>query len=135
MLFHVTITHGQADCPGRRPAETPDLIGPADRLAALGDELSVTSHSLVWGAACMLWAEAEHVAYALLEAPSLEAVEGYVDALVPPTWERRALPVFMVPTQLETVRQLLAVPVIRREVVVEPSGEPVAEPADEADSA
>ena len=93
MLFHVTITHSQVDCPGRRPAETPDLIGPADRLAALADELSVTSHSLVWGAACMLWAEPEHVAYALLEAPSLEAVEGYIDTLIPPGWQTRALPV------------------------------------------
>ena len=79
MLFHVTITHSQVDCPGRRPAETPDLIGPADRLAALGDELAVTSHSLVWGASCILWAAPEHVAYALLDAPSLDAVERYLD--------------------------------------------------------
>src|SRR5712691_7541393 len=130
MLFHVTITHSQADCPGRRPAETPDLIGPADRLEALGDELSVTSHSLVWGASCILWAAPEHVAYALLEAPSLEAVEGYVDALIPPGWESRAQPVFLVPTQLATVRQLLTLPVIAHEqpAVV------VAEPADEADT-
>jgi len=112
MLFHVTITHSQADCPGRRPAETPDLIGPADRLEALGDELSVTSHSLVWGASCILWAEPEHVAYALLEAPSLEAVERYIGALTPAGWVTRALPVFMMATQLDTVRQLLSVPVM-----------------------
>ena len=134
MLFHVTISHRQADCPGRRPAETPDLIGPAERLEALGDEFSVTSHSLVWGASCILWAEPEHVAYALLEAPSLEAVELYIDALTPAGWETRALPVFTVPGQLDTVRQVLSQPVIPHVqppvVVAEPVAE--AEPAPEA---
>ncbi len=129
MLFHVTITHSQADCPGRRPAETPELIGPADRLEALGDELSVTSHSLVWGASCILWAEPEHVAYALLEAPSLEAIERYIGALTPAGWVTRALPVFMMATQLDTVRQLLSVPVMPR---VQPPG--VAAEADSAET-
>src|SRR6266851_2729217 len=110
MLFHVTITHNQADCPGRRPGETPELISPADRHATLGDELSVTSHSVVWGASCILWAEPEHVAYALLEAASLEAVERYLEALIPAGWAIRALPVFMLPSQLTAVRQLLAAP-------------------------
>ena len=68
MLFHVTLTHSQEDCPGRRPDETPQLTGPAERLEALGNELAVTSHSVVFGASCILWAEPEHVAYALLEA-------------------------------------------------------------------
>ncbi len=131
MLFHVTITHSQADCPGRRPAETPELLGPAERLDALGDELSVASHSLVWGAACILWAEPEHVAYALLDAPSLDAVERYLDALTPAGWATRALAVFTMPAQLETVRQLLSQPVI-------PHVQPpvvIAEPAAEADTA
>jgi hypothetical protein len=132
MLFHVTITHSPADCPGRRPAETPDLIGPADRLEALGAEFSVTSHSLAWGAACILWAAPEHVAYALLEAPSLEAVEGYIGALIPPGWESRAQPVFLLPTQLETVRQILSLPVVPH---VQPPPVVVAEPAAEVDSA
>src|SRR5882762_9067590 len=83
MLFHVTLTHSQEDCPGRRPDDIPELIGPAERLDALGTELSVTPHSVVWGAACILWAEPRHVAYALLEAANLEAVERYVDALTP----------------------------------------------------
>jgi hypothetical protein len=131
MLFHVTITHRQEDCPGRRPAETPDLIGPADRLGALSNELSVKSHSVVWGASCILWAEPEHVAYALLEAPSLEAVERYIGALTPAAWATRALPVFTLPTQLAMVRQLLAVPVIPGAQSVAP----VAEPVDDIDNA
>jgi FHA domain len=111
MLFHVTITHSQEDCPGRRPGETPALISPADRRAELGDELTVTSLSVVWGASCILWAEPEHVAYVLLEAPSIEAVERYLEARTPVGWAKRALPVFMLPSQLAAVRQLLAVPV------------------------
>jgi hypothetical protein len=110
MLFHVTITHSQEDCPGRRPDDIPELIGPADQVAALGEELSVTSHSVVWGAACILWAEPEHVAYALLEAASLHAVERYVEALTPAGWAIRALPVFMLPSQLTAVQQLLGLP-------------------------
>jgi hypothetical protein len=140
MLFHVTITHSQADCPGRRPAETPALIGPADRLEALGDELSVTSHSVVWGAACILWAAPEHVAYVLLEAPSLEAADRYIDALTPAGWATRALPVFTLPAQLEAVRQLLsqpAMPHMQPSVAVAEPAEPAveAEPVKEADSA
>ena len=110
MLFHVTITHSQEDCPGRRPDEIPELFGPAERLEAVGNEHLVTSHSVVWGASCILWAEPEHVAYALLEAASLEAVERYIDALTPPGWARRALPVFTLHSQLAAVRQLLAAP-------------------------
>jgi hypothetical protein len=131
MLFHVTITHSQQDCPGRRPGETPALSGPPDRLEALGAELSVTSHSVVWAASCMLWAEPEHVAYALLEAAGLEAVERYVDALTPAGWATRVLPVFTLPGQVDAVRQLLAAPAI---AVAEPPAA-VTETADERDSA
>jgi len=131
MLFHVTITHRQEDCPGRQPEETPELIGPADRLGALANELSVKSHTVVWGASCILWAEPEHVAYALLEAASLEAVERYVDALTPAEWTTRALPVFTLPTQLAMVRQLLAAPAIP----FAPPPAPVAEPVDDIDNA
>ncbi len=129
MLFHVTITHSQQDCPGRRAAATPDLMSPGR--PDLGDELTVTAHSVVWGAACILWAEPEHVAYALLEAASLEAVERYLEALTPAGWDRRTLPVFMLPGQLEAVRQALASPAM-------PSAQPatsVSEPARDLGSA
>ncbi len=122
MLFHVTVTHRQDDCPGRHPGESPWLIDSADRLEALANELSVTQHSLVWGAACILWAEPEHVAYALLEAANLEAIQHYTSALVPTGWTTRALPVFSLPSQLATVRELLAVPAVPAVPVVEPQG-------------
>jgi hypothetical protein len=131
MLFHVTITHNRDDCPGRRPDEIPELTGPADRLEALGNELSVTAHSVVWGASCILWAEPQHVAYALLEAASLDAVERYIDALTPTGWAKQALPVFMLPSQLAAVRNILATPAIS---VLEPPAA-VIEPVDNRDSA
>jgi hypothetical protein len=130
MLFHVTITHSQQDCPGRRPEETPELIGPADRLEALGSKLSVTAHSVVWGASCILWAEPEHVAYALLEAASLESVEGYINALTPAGWATRVLPVFTLPGQLAAVRQLLAAPA----PFVRPPPAPATEPPNDRDT-
>ncbi len=110
MLFHVTISHSPEDCPGRRPDEPPDLINLEDRCAAPGDAHSVTAHSVVWGASCILWAEPEHVAYALLEAPNLDTVERYLAARIPAGWTMRPLPVFMLPSQLAAVRQVLAAP-------------------------
>ncbi|HLZ31409.1 MAG TPA: FHA domain-containing protein [Chloroflexota bacterium] len=141
MLFHVTLTHSQTDCPGRRPAETPELIGPADRLEALGVELSVRSHSVVWGAACLLWAEPEHVVYALLEAPSLDAVERYIGSLTPAGWSTRILPVFALPSQLAAARQFLAAPVspfvpaLAPEMPLEEPAALLAEPVTSAESA
>jgi hypothetical protein len=131
MLFHVTITHRQDDCPGRYPGESPWLIDSADQVEALANELSITQHSLAWGAACILWAEPEHVAYALLEAANLEAIQHYISALVPTGWTTRVLPVFWLPSQLAMVRELLAVPAVP---VVQPQ-ESVPEPPDERDIA
>jgi hypothetical protein len=110
MLFHVTLTHPPEDCPGRRPEQAPELIGPSEQLQMLGQELGVTAHSVVWAAACLLWAEPEHVAYAIVEAPSVGAVEQFVALLVPPGWASRALPVFSLPAQLSVTRELLAAP-------------------------
>src|SRR3954466_12760539 len=103
MLFHVTISHSKQDCPGQRPDDPITLVAPAERLDALGQELAVDSHYVVWGAACILWAEAEHVAYALLEAPNVDAVLHYVRDLTPSEWQVRALPVFRLPDQMPLV--------------------------------
>jgi hypothetical protein len=124
VLFHVTITHDQRDCPGRRAVEAPVLIaGPSQQLETLGQELGVTSHGVLWGAPCILWAEPEHIAYAVLEAPDLDAVLRYMQAVVPVEWAVRALPVFSVPGQLPLLQQLLSAPVT-------PFRQPAAESAD-----
>jgi hypothetical protein len=89
-------------------------MSPSERLDARAAELGVTRHLMLWGAACMLWAEPEHIAYALIEAASREAALDYIASATPPGWSARALPVWNVPEQLPVVRQLLAAPAIAR---------------------
>jgi hypothetical protein len=70
----------------------------------------VTSHAVLWGAPCILWAEPEHVAYAILEAPDLESILRYMEHVVPTSWATRVLPVVSLPGQVTLVRQLLTAP-------------------------
>jgi FHA domain len=124
MLFHVTITHSDADCPGRHSGEVPGLSG-SDESA----ELAVTQHSLVWGAACMIWGEPEHVAFAVLEAADVDTVNRYFQPMMPATWTTRVLPVFASPDQVSAVRQLLATPAATPQVADSD------QPTDERDAA
>jgi hypothetical protein len=110
MLFHLTISHGPQDCPGRRPSEPPALIAPSDTRRNLEQELGITLHYVLWGASCMLWAQPEHLAFAVLEADDLESVSQYVDGLVPSGWSWTALPVWNLPAQLRLVRQVRMAP-------------------------
>src|SRR5919197_2453699 len=119
MLFHVTITHDATDCPGRRPGEPPELVGPSDKRAELARELRVTSHFVLWGASCLLWAQPEHVTYAVLEAEDVEAVLQYVPAITPPGWRSTAVPVWNLPSQFRLVRNvLMAAAGIEKEALV-----------------
>ncbi len=120
MLFHVTITHPSEACPGLRPEQTPELIGPSERLDALAAELGVTRHLMVWGAGCILWAEPEHVAYALIEAASRQAALDYVSSATPAGWTAQALPVWNLPEQLPVLRELLGAPAIARKALLDP---------------
>jgi FHA domain len=103
MLFHVTITHSDTDCPGRQSGGVPDLTAAADEA-----EHPVTQRSLVWGAPCVLWGEPEHVAFALLEAVDVETIERYLQPLMPTTWATRVLPVLASSDQITAVRRALA---------------------------
>ncbi|HET6318244.1 MAG TPA: FHA domain-containing protein [Chloroflexota bacterium] len=126
MLFHVTISHTKQDCPGHRPDDPLALVTPSEHLDALGEDLAVHSHYVLFGAACIMWSEPEHVAYALLEAPNVDAAVRYVRELTPAGWQVRTLPVFRLPDQLPLVRHVLGAP------VASPVEEPVAEsPADD----
>jgi hypothetical protein len=107
VLFHVTLTHEPRDCPGRRPGEPPELVAPSDKRVQLARDLGVTSHFVLWGASCILWAQPEHVTYALLEADDLESVLQYVTATTPREWRCTAVPVWNLPTQLRLVRNVL----------------------------
>src|SRR6476646_11823433 len=100
MLFHVTISHAAQDCPGRHPAEPPVLVAPSDTREALGNQLGVKLHFVLWGAACMLWAQPDHTAFAVLEAEDVESATQYIAALVPQDWTYSARPVWNLPSQL-----------------------------------
>ncbi len=74
MLFHVTMTHTPEDCPAYNKEMMPDLIASVDKIDAVGKELNVKAHLLLWGAP-------EHVAYAILEADSPGAVTRYLNTI------------------------------------------------------
>ena len=71
MLFHVTMTHSEDNCPAYNHEIMADFIAGSDKLDGLAKELKITVHYLLWGAP-------DHVAYALIEAESLGAVGRYV---------------------------------------------------------
>jgi hypothetical protein len=110
VLFHVTIGHEAEDCPGRRPTELTGLVAPSDTREQLAAQLKVKSHFILWGAACMLWAQPEHLAFAILEAEDVDAVLEYVGALVPPSWTYKVRPVWNLPSQLRLLRQVRVAP-------------------------
>jgi hypothetical protein len=74
MLFHVIMTHTEDNCPAYHTEWMPDVIASLDRLEALGKELKVKAHSLLWGAP-------SHVAFAVLEADSLQAIGRYLNSI------------------------------------------------------
>jgi hypothetical protein len=105
VLFHVTIAHKAHDCPGRR-TEPPALVAPSDARERLGSELNVKLHFVLWGAACMLWAQPDHVAFVVVEAEDVESALQFVTALVPQDWTSNILPVWNLPSQLRLIRQV-----------------------------
>jgi hypothetical protein len=59
----------------------------------------------------MLWAQPDHLAFAVLEADDVESALQYVTALVPENWTASVLPVWNLPSQLRLIRQVrLATP-------------------------
>lgn len=130
MLFHVTIGHDARDCPGRRPMEPPELIAPSDSREALGIQFGVKLHFVLWGAACMLWAQPEHLAFAVLEAEDVESALQYIGQLVPESWTCQLLPVWNLPSQLRLIRQVQRAPTMLLGDVL-PQGEPNSRPTEE----
>lgn len=73
MLFHVTMTHTEDNCPAYDPANMAMFIAAMETLEAKANELGVRVHNILWGAP-------EHVAYALVEAESIGAIARFVFA-------------------------------------------------------
>lgn len=71
MLFHVTMTHTEDNCPVYHRESMPKILESFENLEALGGELNVELHYFTW-------CGPEHVAFVLLEADDLSAVSRYV---------------------------------------------------------
>ncbi len=74
MLFHVTMTHTEDNCPGYHVEQMPQAVDAMDKLPSVAEQLGVKIRSLLWGAP-------EHVAYAVVEADSLSAVAQFVNSV------------------------------------------------------
>jgi FHA domain len=96
MLVHVTLRHAVDDCPSRRPDQPLPLLGPSGKEADL---------TVLWSAACILLAAADHVAFVILDAYSADAARSHVATLVPETWTVTALAVLNLPAQLPLVNE------------------------------
>ena len=85
MLFHVTMTHTEDNCPGYHRERLPEVVEAFENLEALGAELNVKLHSFVW-------CPPDHVAFALLEADSLDAVSRFIFS-IPMPQDTQVIPV------------------------------------------
>ena len=100
MLFHVTMTHSEDNCPGYEIQRMPDVIAGMEKLPSIEKELAVKVHSLLWGAP-------EHVAYAIIEADTVGAVARYVNA-IPVRQEFKVTPVENLEDVMNTAKAMMA---------------------------
>lgn len=98
MLFHVTLTHTEDNCPIYRGETAPNIFAGFDKLEQLGKELNVKSHFFVF-------CGPEHTGFALLEADSLTAVSKYVFS-VPMPQNIEVVPVEHMRDTLATARAM-----------------------------
>ncbi len=76
MLFHVTIRHEAADCPGFRPDIVPKAIDSLENLHALGEKFGVRVHGLYN-------ALPDHIEYLVCESDSPAALAMYLTEVLP----------------------------------------------------
>ena len=100
MLFHVTLTHTPADCPGYSPEKMPPIIDFIENAEARAKELNVKVHFMVSGAP-------EHVSFALLEADSPGPVAMFVMG-IPMRQDSKVTAVMHEKDMAATARELMA---------------------------
>lgn len=100
MLFHVTMTHTEDNCPGYHRERMPKLIEAFENLEAVGKELNVKLHSFVW-------CPPDHVAFVLLEADSLAAVSRYVFS-IPMPQDTKVVPVEHIQDTVAMAKAMMA---------------------------
>jgi hypothetical protein len=71
MLFHVTMTHTEDNCPVYEVEKMPAVLESFENLEALGEELGIQLHYFTWCGPA-------HRAFVLVEADSLSAVSRYL---------------------------------------------------------
>ena len=71
MLFHVTMTHTEDNCPVYDGEKMPAVLESFENLEALGDELGIELPYFTWCGPA-------HTAFVLVEADSLSAVSRYL---------------------------------------------------------
>jgi hypothetical protein len=87
MLFHVTIKHDAAECPGFNPEVRPMAIESLQNLHAVADKFGVKVHGFYN-------ALPDHVEYLVCESPSPAALAMYLTEALPygrPDTETRAI--------------------------------------------
>ena len=77
MLYHLTITHTEDNCPVYQKEKMPEVLAAFENLESLASELNLKQYYFVW-------CPPDHVAYALVEADSLAAVSRYIFSIPMP---------------------------------------------------
>lgn len=77
MLFHITMTHTEANCAVYHREMMPGVLKSFENLEALGKELKVKLHYFTWCGPA-------HVAFVLLEADDLSSISRYVFSIPMP---------------------------------------------------
>ena len=77
MLFHITMTHTEDNCPIYQSEMMPGVLEAFEKLEALSKELNIKLHYLTW-------CGPDHVAFALLEADALSSISRFVFSIPMP---------------------------------------------------
>ena len=81
MLFHITMTHSEDNCPAYNRDKMPEVLNAFENLGNMGEELGVKLQSFVW-------TPTDHVAYILAEADTLGALNRYLFSIPIPSHTR-----------------------------------------------
>ncbi|MEE9167534.1 MAG: DUF3303 family protein [Candidatus Neomarinimicrobiota bacterium] len=100
MLFHVTMTHSEDNCPGYERERMPEILRSFENLKAVGKDLDVKLHFFVW-------CPPDHVAYVLLEADSLNRISRFAFS-IPIRQEIKIVPVEQIEDTVTMAKQLMA---------------------------
>ncbi len=100
MLFHVTMTHTEDNCPGYHRERMPEVLEAFESGEAIAKELNVKVHSFVW-------CPPDHVAFVLLEAYNLNAISRYVFS-IPILQDTKVVPVEHIHETVDMAKALMA---------------------------